>query len=383
MATRVILDINEPGYRYTGPLMLASGHRPFFLLAGLYATLALALWLAAWQGYLPLDPTWHGHEMLFGFATAAIAGFLMAAVPKWVNRRPIQGGWLAVLVGLWLLGRIAMWSDSLAWLDLLFLPVLGATVLNELIRARNRRNYQVAAVLFGLAGLNAVYHFVDPSLALRATTYLVTGLIALIGGRIIPAFTQNALRMAVSRDIVCATPRWLDVLAVPAVIVVVGVELAYPGSKIAGAAAAVAGVVLLLRMLGWQSLKTLYDPLVWILHAAYLWLPVGYLLKAAADLGGWIDPAAALHALTAGAIGTMILAVGSRAALGHSGRPLKVRPATVVVYVLVLAAGLVRVFALFDHAIMISGLLWTAGYGLFCIDYWAILTKPRIDGLPG
>ena len=189
--------------------------------------------------------------------------------------------------------------------------------------------------------------------------------------------------MAVSRDITCTTPPWLDVVAVPAVVVVVGVELAYPGSPAAGVAAAVAGVILLLRMLGWQTLKTFYDPLVWILHAAYLWLPVGYLLKAGADLGGWIDSSSALHALTAGAIGSMILAVGSRAALGHSGRPLKVRPATIVVYVLVLTAGLVRVFAPLEGATMVSGLLWTAGYGLFCIDYWAILTKPRIDGLPG
>ncbi|MCP5365890.1 MAG: NnrS family protein [Hyphomicrobiales bacterium] len=380
---QVLLNIDEPATAFRGPVMLASGHRPFFLMAGLYGTAALPAWVAAYLGYLPLTPTWHGHEMIFGFAVAAIAGFLMAAVPKW-TRTPAIAGWpLVFLIVLWVAGRVAMWAGQAVFLDLLFLPALGAMVLAQLLRARNARNYQVAGVLFVLAAVNGLFHFHDQSFALRLAILMVIALVSLIGGRIIPAFTQNALRQKFGRPIACATPRILDVLAVPSVLAVVAAELFLPGSPAAAVAALAAALVLAARMAGWQTARTLRLPLVWVLHVGYAWVPVGFLLMGLAGLGAPVDPSAALHALTAGAIGVMILAVASRAALGHSGRALEPSPLTVLAYVLVIAAAVVRVFVPWDGAVTVAGGLWFLGYGLFAVVYWPILTRPRIDGLPG
>ncbi|MBK8907103.1 MAG: NnrS family protein [Rhodospirillales bacterium] len=364
------------------PLM-ASGHRPFFLAAALYGTLAIPLWLAGYLGYLPLTPVWHGHEMVFGFVVAAVTGFLLAAVPKWTNGPPILGASLVFLIVLWILGRIGMWHPVTAYVDLLFLPVFAGFILWDVVRARNTRNYQVPAMLLLLAAFNALYHFYDPSLALRVSIYVIAAMIALIGGRIVPAFTQNALRMKVAPEITCSTPPVLDRLAVPAVLLVVAVELVYPASAASGAMSIVAAGILFARMLGWQTLRTARLPLVWILHVGYAWVPLGFLLHGLALMGAPLDASAALHALSAGAAGVMILAVASRAALGHSGRPLEPSPWTVVSYYLVIAAAVVRVFVPVPTGILISGLLWFLGYGLFAAVYWPILTRPRVDGLPG
>lgn len=382
MSSRIVISLQEPHPRTSGPAILASGHRPFFLMAALAAVLLLPLWLVAWLGYLPLDATWHGHEMLFGFAGAAIGGFLMAAVPKWTNCPPILGGRLLLLIGLYLAGRAGMLAGGvLAWADLAYLPVLAGFVLADIHRSRNRRNYQVAGLVFLLAGLNLAWHL-GYAQALWAAVYLVVALVALIGGRVVPAFTQSGLRMA-GVMVEAKTPAWLDIAAVPAVLAVVAAELVLPLSPVSGLTALIAGILLLWRMAGWHSLRTLRLPLVWILHAAYVWVPLGFLLKAASDLGGWVAPTAALHALTAGAIGVMILAVASRAALGHSGRPLVPSRATVVAYGLVLAAAAARVALPHDHAMLASGALWTLGWGVFAAVYWPILTRPRIDGMPG
>jgi uncharacterized protein involved in response to NO len=381
--TRVLLNVQEPRTGFQGPVMLASGHRPFFLMAGLYGATALPLWLAAYFGYLPLTASWHGHEMIFGFAVAAIAGFLMAAVPKWTNSTGIAGWPLVLLIALWLAGRLSMLVGEAVFIDLLFLPVLATFVLADIARARNARNYQVAGILFVLAVFDALYHFYDPSLALRVSTLMIVALIALIGGRIIPAFTQNALRMKHGAHITCHTPRVLDWLAVPSVIMVVVVELLLPQSAQAGVASLVAGIILFLRMFGWQTRRTLRMPLVWILHVGYAWVPLGFVLNGLVDLGAPVNPSAAFHALTAGAIGVMILAVASRAALGHSGRPLEPSAWTVVAYGLVIAAAIVRVFVPLDGSVLLAGVLWFLGYAIFSAVYWPILTKPRIDGLPG
>jgi uncharacterized protein involved in response to NO len=381
--TRVLLNVQEPRTGFQGPVMLASGHRPFFLMAGLYGATALPLWLAAYFGYLPLTASWHGHEMIFGFAVAAIAGFLMAAVPKWTNSTGITGWPLVLLIALWLAGRLSMWAGQAVFIDLLFLPVLATFVLADIARARNARNYQVAGILFVLAVFDALYHFYDPSLALRVSTLMIVALIALIGGRIIPAFTQNALRMKHGAHITCHTPRVLDWLAVPSVIMVVVSELLLPQSAQAGVASLVAGIILFLRIFGWQTRRTLRMPLVWILHVGYAWVPLGLFLNGLAALGVPVDSSAALHALSAGAVGTMILAVASRAALGHSGRPLEPSAWTVFAYGLVIAAAIVRVCGPFDGSVLLAGVLWFLGYGIFSAVYWPILTKPRIDGLPG
>lgn len=382
MSSRIIISLQEPAHGFAGPVMLASGHRPFFLMSALAAAGLMPVWLLAWLGYLPLDASWHGHEMVFGFAAAAIGGFLMAAVPKWTNRPPIVGRRLLLLIALYLAGRLGMLAGGpLVWLDVLFLPALAAFKLADIHAARNTRNYQVPGLLFVLTGLNIAWHLGQPQ-ALWASVYVIAGLIALIGGRIVPAFTQSGLRMA-GHKVDAWTPPWLDMAAVPAVLAVVAAEIFAPMSAVAGVTALVAGLLLLLRMVGWHTLKTLRIPLVWILHVGYGWVAVGFLLKAASDLGGWVAPTAALHALTSGAVGVMIIAVASRAALGHSGRPLVPSRWTVLAYVLVIAAAVLRVAVPHSHGMLASGVLWTLGWTVFAVVYWPILTRPRIDGLPG
>ena len=380
---RIAIPLGPTSERYRGPILLASGHRPFFLFAGLYAALALPMWLLAWRGILPLTSTWHGHEMIFGFALAAIAGFLLAAVPKWTNSKPLQGPRVALLMALWLLGRVAMWLPGLALLDLLFLPVLAVLLGREILRAGNRRNYGVPVLLLALWGIDVLFHFGQPNLALRVATYLVTTLIALIAGRIVPTFTRNALKMAGDPNHECVTPRWLDVLAVPTVLAVAVTELAAPLSQASGLTALLAALVLGARMLRWRTWQTRTLPIVWILHVGYAFVPVGLALKAVADLGGPIGIFAALHALTAGGIGVMILAVASRAALGHAGLPLQVSRLTVAAYVLVIAGAVLRVAVPHPHVVLLSGVLWSLGYAVFAAVYWPILTKPRVDGQPG
>lgn len=380
---RVVIPLGPTRDTYSGPILLASGHRPFFLLAGLHAAAAIGLWLLAWRGLLPLTSTWHGHEMVFGFAVAAIAGFLLAAVPKWTDSQPIRGKRVALLVALWLLGRVGMALPGWALLDLLFLPVLAALQGWAIYSARNRRNYGVPLLLLGLWGLDLGFHTGHASGALRVAVLLVATLIALIAGRIVPTFTRNALKLAGHADCECTTPPWLDRLAVPAVLLVAATEFALPQSLWSALAAAAAALVLGLRPLRWRTWQTRRLPLVWILHVGYGFLPLGMALKAAADVGGPVSTFAALHALTAGAMGVMILAVASRAALGHSGRPLVPARATVVAYGLVVAGALLRVVATHPHMVLAAGALWSSGYAVFSLVYWPILTRPRLDGQPG
>ncbi|MBI5608946.1 MAG: NnrS family protein, partial [Deltaproteobacteria bacterium] len=317
------IPLGPTSQRWQGPVFLASGHRSMFLAAGLFAPLALTAWLLAWRGHLPLSPWWHGHELIFGFAVAAIGGFLQAAVPKWTQGPLFRGTRAGVLAAAWLLGRLGMALTPVgipAWpLDLLFLPVLAGWVGLDILRAKNARNYQVVAMLLALWGLNLHYHLAPGAAhqtqALHAAVYLIAALIALIGGRIVPSFTQNALRQAGHAEHACTTPPWLDRAAVPLVALVVVLELVAPFSTANWVVALAAAGVTGLRMRHWRTWQTRRLPLVWVLHAGYAFIPLGFLLKGISALGGPIGAFAALHALTAGAIGVMILAVASRAAL--------------------------------------------------------------------
>ena len=386
MKARVSLQERTDGQR--GPAILASGHRPLFLLTGGYAVLAMAVWLLALGGLLPavdgliIGPLWHGHEMVFGFAAAALGGFSMAAVPNWTGPPLFRGGVVLGLAVAWLAGRVGAMVPEWGWLDLLFLPTVAALTLSRIIRARNHRNLQVPGMFLALAGLDAWHHLDADAHALRPAVHVVIALVALVGGRVVPAFTRNALRHQ-GVDVDCTTPKWLDRLAVPSVLAVAVAEIVAPGSGASAALAGLAAAVLLARMWRWHSLDTSGQPIVWILHAGYLWLPLGLALEAGAIGLGWPSPAAALHALTVGAIGVMIMAVASRAALGHSGRPLQVGAPIVMAYVLVLSAAAVRVFVPGTTAIFVSGTLWCLSFLLFSVVYAPILVRPRIDGRPG
>jgi len=378
-----MIPMAPPEAVWRGPAVLASGHRPFFLAAAVMGGLAPLAWLAAWRGLIPLGPSWHGHEMIFGFAVAAIAGFLQAAVPKWTDSAPFRGWPVAALIALWLGGRVAMMVPAVAWIDLLFLPTLAIMVAARVIRAGDRRNYQVVAILAALFGLNVAFHSGTTSLALRVATIAIAALMALIGGRIVPLFTRNALSQAGIRPCETATPRGLDVVAVPIVGAAAATEWLWPASTVAGVVCVAAAVVLGARMVGWRTAQTFKLPIVWILHAGYAFLPIGFLLVGLDGLGVPVGSFRAMHALTAGAMGVLILAVASRAALGHSGRPLVAAPPTVVAYALVIAGAVLRVAVAHPHATIAGGILWSVGYAIFAVVYAPILTRPRVDGQQG
>jgi len=338
--------------------------------------------------------------MLFGFIAAAIAGFLLTAVPSWTGERGFAGWPLILLTTIWGLGRLAVATASLwplpvvAGLDLLFLPALAALVLPPLLRARNR-NTPLLAVLIALWAANIAFYWgLFRGDAVFARHALLTGidivllLVTVIGGRIIPAFTSAALKQRGEQIQVRSDPT-MTRLAVAGMLAVLVVDLWRPESRTAGAVAAAVAVTQAIRLAQWQGLRTLRMPIVWVLHLGYLWLPVGFGLKALALLAGLAFAAFYLHALTIGAATTMIVAVMTRASLGHTGRPLLVTRSTAYAYALLTAAAAVRVFgpgwlALpYTEVVLLAAALWTAAFVLFLMVYAPILLSPRLDGKPG
>jgi uncharacterized protein involved in response to NO len=395
-----------PPARHKAPILLAHGFRPFFLLAGVWAIAPLLL--VAWTlsgGSWPSDGiaifTWHGHEMIFGFVAAAIAGFLLTAVPSWTGTQAVSGYALAVLVAVWMSGRILalpFFEPTGVGLQLLaigFFPALAIAVAGPLIRKRNFRNLPFLVFLsllfaaevafnaprFGWAALPQV-----DGLRLAVNTVLM--MVTIVGGRIVPAFTKNAFSQ-MRRAVTIKSSRWIEVSAVASVVAVLLGDLFARDTPLAGTLAATAAVLLALRMRGWCGWQTFDVPLLWVLHLGYSWLIVGLALKAAWLLGGFGWAIHWMHALTAGAFGTMILGVTTRAALGHTGRALAVSGHMSVAYLSVSFAAALRVWgpglAPDRYALVLSGsiLLWVAAFGLFLWAYIPILMRPRVDGLPG
>jgi uncharacterized protein involved in response to NO len=388
------------GARWNGPWW-DRGFRPFFLLAGLWGSLAPLLWVAMLAGSAPaprwLTPSaWHAHEMVFGWAAAAVAGFLLTAVPTWTATSPVRGRALCGLTGLWLLGRAAMLAAgalppiAVAAIDVSFLPVLAACLFRPLAAASQRRNWGFVPILLALSAANAAMHAeavgamgAHASAALRFAIGLIVLLIVVIGGRITPAFTRNALlRRGVEARI--RTRPWVDRASIALVASCAVAELLAPRSGWSGAVEVAAAAAVAGRMLGWQTLRTRRDPLLWSLHAGHAWVAIGLALLGAADLLGMIPASAGLHALTTGAMGTMILAVMTRVALGHTGRPLVVPRGIALAYAAVQIGAVVRVgSALLPRmgtpALALAALLWGAAFGLFVFRYAPILFGSRTD----
>ena len=340
---------------------LSYGFRPFFLLGAAWAAIALLTFTIAVARGAPLPSDslalarWHAHEMLFGFVAAAIAGFLLTAVPTWTASEPVRGVPLAMLAALWLAGRAALWPwpglHGTPWilLDAAFFPALALTLSLALVRARNYRNFQfmiflllLAAADFGILGTHLGW-LVLPFDPLRFAANLVMLIVAVVGGRILPAFTRNALLRGGTQCVLAPTP-WLDRASLAAIVAVLVVDLARQDSALAGVAAAVAAL-LVVRLSRWHGHRALAIPIVWILHAGYAWVAVALALKAVWLLGGVPWAANWLHALTAGAFGTMILGVTTRVALGHTGRELVVAKPITAAYWLVIAGAALRISA--------------------------------------
>ncbi len=385
--------------------LFAYGFRSNFFLAGVAALLLVPVWAVRFVAGTPVGsgwpPTlWHAHEMLFGFIASAIAGFMLTAVPSWTGQKGFAGGPLIALATVWLSARLLIASSSLwppllpAAVDLAFVPFLATLVMIPLLRSKNR-NTPILIVLSAFWLTNLVFHIAliehDAPLARHSLIVgidMVLFLVTVIGGRIVPAFTTAALRQQGVEGVLKSRTA-LTVMAVGAMACVVTGDVLLPDSRIAGWIAAVAAIVQFLRLLQWRTLHTLRQPIVWILHLAYVWLPVGLGLKAAALLGSYGIAAFWLHALTVGALTTMITGVMTRAALGHTGRPLVVHPLITVAYVLLTAAALVRVFGLsllglsYPLVITWSAIFWTTAFALFVGVYTPILWGPRADGKPG
>jgi uncharacterized protein involved in response to NO len=384
-----------PRYRpFAGPALLRQGFRPFFLGAGGWALAAMVLWVAILQGGFSLptafDPVaWHVHEMLFGFVVAAIAGFLLTAIPNWTGRMPLQGVPLAILVGVWLSGRLAVGASTwigagiAAVLDLAFLMLLLGVVLREILAGRNWRNLPMPVVLGGLLVANALTH--ADAVGLAATGQLgqrlgigiVILLISLVGGRIIPSFTLNWLKKRGESNLPAsfgALDRGSLGLAAAA-LAIWGIA---PESRIGGAALIAAGLTSLIRLARWRGHLTLAEPLVWSLHLGFAWVPIGLLLVGLGAFLPDVPQVAGVHALTAGAMGGMTLAVMTRATLGHTGRPLSADVWTAAIYLLVAAAAALRVAAPFLSDVYLpllwtSGLAWSTAFGLFVVHYGRML----------
>jgi uncharacterized protein involved in response to NO len=386
-----------------GTALFDMGFRPFFLGASLFATLAVPAWLLALRGGLqpggafgPMQ--WHAHEMLFGFTSAVLAGFLLTATTNWTSQQTLRGAPLAVLGAVWLLGRGAVFfagraPAAAAALDAAFLPLLGIACARPIFATENRRNYAFVAVLAALTVLNLGSHWA----ALRGDAALVRGLhllgvdvvllaIVIVTGRVVPSFTRNATGGAS----IAGQPR-LERAAVALVLaigVVDALRLVRPealGAPACGALALGAAVVLAARMRSWGSWSARREPLLWILHLGSAWLPVGLLLRAGSLLTPWIPASAALHALTAGAIGSLTLGMMARVSLGHTGRLLAAARSTSVAFMGVAIAGVLRVLAPLLPSVQLTlldaaGAAWSTAFGVFFVTHVRVLVSPRVDG---
>ena len=386
------------------PILFQYGFRVFFFAAAIDAVAIAALWLIALicgLDILPLQGAiWHAHEMLFGFTAAAIAGFLLTAVPNWTGIERTHGARLVLLAGLWLAGRLALapWSPVPAWLaaliDVSFFPALAATLAAPLVRIGKWRNIAFLPLLLLLALANLLVHLErlgiaqsTASLGLAFAMNIVMLLVAIVGGRIVPAFTRNAVAWKTPDD----APKSFALLEKAALLLIVAlalIELTPLPDWIVGSVAAFAALAHGMRLWFWRGFATRSKPILWILHVGYLWLVIGLALKAIWLLTYLPFADAWRHVIGMGAFATMILAVMTRASLGHTGRPLVVTRLTVVAYWSLIMAVLARAAAIalpfwYNTALAVAGTLWIMAFTFFLFVYWPILTRPRADGRPG
>jgi uncharacterized protein involved in response to NO len=382
---------------YEGPALFSYGFRPFFLFGSLWALAAMGLWLAMLRGHLALPTAlspvqWHVHELIFGYVPAVVAGFLLTAVPNWTGRLPVVGRPLLLLFLVWLAGRIALMTSELtgaplaAAIDLIFLAALGAVIAREIIAGNNTRNLKVLAVVGLLWIANALFHAeamagggdgYGTRLGVAATVLLIQ----LIGGRIIPSFTRNWLARREAGRLPAVFDRFDAVTMAVSAVALLGWVL-LPDSPATAVMALAAAGLNTIRLLRWTGHRTSAEVLVLILHVAYAFVPLGFLLLGMSILKpGMVSPTGALHGWTAGAIGLMTLAVMTRATRGHTGQQLTAAPPTQVIYLLAVTSALARIVAAFDMLrdpmLVVSASAWCLAFGGFLIVYGPLLVRPR------
>ena len=385
--------------RWQGPALFSYGFRPFFLFGALWAGLAMIIWIVALTGTAAppsrFDPiSWHAHAFLFGYLGAVIAGFLLTAVPNWTGRLPVVGWPLTALFLLWLAGRLAVLASArmpfalAVIIDLAFPVLLSLVILREIVAGKNWRNLFVLALLVVFTIANLVFHleahwgdYPAEGLGLRLAVGAAIMMIGLIGGRIIPSFTRNWLVQHKRADLPVPPMRKLDKLVLLTSIGALSAWVVFPDARLTGVALIIMGVAQALRLSRWKGHLTTSEPLVTILHVGYLFVPLGALAMGLAIIRPDILPVPpAMHLWLAGAIGTMTLAVTTRATLGHTGHGLHADLATTAIYGAIIGSALVRFIAgfwpghlLFDAA----GLLWCAAFLGFAVAYGPKLLRAR------
>ncbi|GBF26011.1 hypothetical protein MnTg02_01047 [bacterium MnTg02] len=409
MANRKITEQKKRLWNAHGiKTFLSYGFRPFFLAAGIYAMLPMFAWLV-WIGVhaaggLVINMTiaepphiWHGHEMVYGFASAAVAGFLLTAVPNWTGTQPFRGASLGILFAIWISGRAAMWFS--AYLPTLLVAILDAAFLLSLLIVLTRqlalRPVAKNIVFAGFIGLlfagNLVYHLdrlnvIDDGAprALHLGLLTLVLMITVIGGRVVPAFTRNSLKYR-GPDI--ALPKSfpiLDGLSIGTVLAYLILATAEAGSAILGATAISAAITNGLRLSFWRSKATFREPIVWVLHLGYGWLVLGFLLLGLAHFFDILNTIAARHALATGAVGTMMMAIMTRAALGHTGRALVAPRPIALAYLLISLTALLRAIGpslaprFYNELMFAAGVSWIIAFAIFVIIFAPILLGPRL-----
>lgn len=381
----------------------ASGFRPFFLLAGAFAALILPVWLLTLAGVLGparyFDPVvWHAHEMIFGFAIAVFAGFLLTAVTNWTKRETLVGMPLIAVCGLWALGRVALAvAGSLprglpAVVDLAFLPVLVVALSRPIVASRNRRNFVMIAALTLIWLLDVAIHLEALGMlsgasrrAVPLALDVVVLLMIVMTGRIVPMFTKNAT----GGDQAVRGQPALDKAALAAMVVTALLGVAGTDARLGGCAALLTAILLAVRSTTWGTARTARVPLLWILHAGHAWIAIGLALRGMAAFTPLIPSAVATHALTVGAVGSLTVGMMSRVALGHTGRALVASRAVTLSFALITLAAIVRVvgplvdMAAYRMTLFASGVLWTAAFVIFVVVHAPLLVAPRPDGERG
>ena len=398
-----IITIEEPTLPGKAPKGLAGwpvfrlGFRPFYLLAAAFAAVSVPLWLLRYYGIAGaatnIDINWHMHEMVFGFAIAVIIGFLFTAGRNWTGLWTPRGAHLAALAGVWIAGRAAMLCAPpvlAAIVDVAFLPVAAWPLYRVLKRSGNKRNMFLIGLLSLLTLANLVFHgarlgllHLETVTPIHAAVLVIVMIESVIGGRVIPGFTANALSgvkpvIDPKRDRICIATTALACIAW---------VLHLPAPLLASLAFA-ASCAQVVRLAGWQPHRTLHKPLLWILHVSYAWIAFGFLLLALAAIGK-ATSSAAFHVLAVGSMAGLIVGMITRTALGHTGRPLNAGTSELVMYLLVQAGvaarfvAAVEAFGVRDAALVVAAASWSAAFVLYVAVYGPYLLKARVDGREG
>ena len=386
------------GIKRSGPVIFSYGFRPFFLAAGLWAIAAMALWIGAlaagWQiGGSYGGPNWHAHEMLFGYSSAALAGFLLTAVPNWTGRLPVSGTPLIVLFAVWCAGRLVLLAPDLLGLipsitiDAAFLPLLLAICAREIIAGRKWKDFKILGGILALAIANIGFHLLialggDAGFANRLGVGAFVILVSIMGGRVVPSFTRNWLVKRHAIDLPVPYNRF-DTVALLVGLAALMLWVGLSGTIWTGLACLVAGILHLLRLWRWRGWQSWDEKLVLVLHLGYAFVPLGFFAIAAAQMG-WTEPVASLHVFTVGAIGVMTLAIMSRATRGHTGLPLAASRVTASSYAALILAALLRPLAgvwpdHYTELLSATGLCWIVAFALYVAEYGPALVRTRRD----